>query len=63
MRLRCGVVGTRVVLIVFRPNVFRNGGSECLLGNADPMKEAPEAQLIAYHASGSPDTQGVAHGP
>ncbi|GBC58909.1 hypothetical protein PSNTI_44090 [Stutzerimonas stutzeri] len=35
MRLRCGVVGTRMVLNIFRLNVCRNGGSARLPGNAN----------------------------
>ena len=36
MRLRCGVVGTRMVLgINFRLNVCRNGGSRVCTGNAN----------------------------
>jgi hypothetical protein len=35
MRLRCEVVGTRMVFNILRQNVGRNGYSACLHGNAN----------------------------
>jgi len=35
MRLRCGVVGTRMVVNIFHLNVCRNGSSALPLGNAN----------------------------